>query len=236
MLFSYIYHHPKVRAAEGLLVRLLGLKVAEWTASGERDEQILRRFLSMADSALDGTEFRQCQDPRISDYSYRIQHRLLPRQVYRLSAAATSDHNGALLKNFFTKVEDKAQRDTRIESLELEIGEQLLLIDNSLGGSAREALLATGVWVDVPKVPKFEDISVIVGKGKNLPGVKIMDVFPIGQWTEAYEAHRFYIRIFAFSEYLGIAQSASRTAIEKTIGIKGNDFFEIAAKGREASQ
>lgn len=232
MLFSYIYHHPKVRAAEGLLVRLLKHKTAQWQRAGEADEQILRRFLSMSDSALDGNEFLLSDDPLVKEYSYRIQNRLLPRQVYRLSAAATTDHDGAVLKNFFTQVEDKAQRVARIESLENAIGAELLQLDKRLDGSIQDALLKAGVWVDVPKVPKFEDITVIVGKSKNSTGVKIADVFPIGQWTEAYEAHRFYIRIFAFSEYLAVAQEASRKAIEKNLGITADTFFDVATKIR----
>ncbi|MGC2620400.1 MAG: hypothetical protein WA414_15250, partial [Acidobacteriaceae bacterium] len=59
--------------------------------------------------------------------------------------------------------------------------------------------------------------------------------FPIGQWTEAYEAHRFYIRIYAFSESFEIAQIASRRAIESVIGIKSNEFFEVAGKDRSTA-
>lgn len=233
MLFSYIYHHPKVRAAEGTLVRLLKVKEERWRQNGETDEDVLRRFLAMADSALDGTEFIQSADATIQSYSYRIQNRLLPRQVFRLSAAATGDRDGALLKDFFTKVEDAAQRQLRIHELEDEIGKELLAINPNLGATANEALINAGLWVDVPKVPKFEDINVIVGKGKHIPGSKISDVFPIGQWTEAYEAHRFYIRIFSFSEHLENARIASRRGIERLLNITNDSFFEMAVKDRQ---
>jgi HD superfamily phosphohydrolase len=232
MLFSYIYHHPKVRAAETLLVRLLRLKYSRWQQGGYNDEAMLRQFLSMSDSSLDGTEFRLSGDEIVASYSYRILYRLLPRQVYRLSAAATGDRDGALLKNYFTRVEDKAQRRANIEKLEMEIGKRLLQLDESLGVDPEGALRSAGVWVDVPKVPKFEDVSVIVGRSKGAPGVKIADVFPIGQWTEAYEAHRFYIRIYAFSEHCAVAQKAARAAIEAVIGITSDGFFEAAGKDR----
>ena len=49
MLFSYIYHHPKVRASEGLLERLLSRSIRHWRQKGETDEQILTRFLDMTD-------------------------------------------------------------------------------------------------------------------------------------------------------------------------------------------
>lgn len=232
MLFSYIYHHPKVRAAETLLVQLLRLKFSSWESNGEGDEQLICRFLSMSDASLNGSEFLLSADETVAKYSYRILNRLLPRQVFRLSAAATSDRDGALLKNFFTKVEDKARRQENIQRLETEIGNRLATLNPALGKTAKEALRSAGVWVDVPKVPKFEDISVIVGKSKVSPGIKIADVFPIGQWTEAYEAHRFYIRIYAFSEHFESARKAARSAIEDVIGIKTDGFFEAAGKDR----
>jgi len=110
---------------------------------------------------------------------------------------------------------------------------ELLKLDPSLGGSPDDALMNSGIWVDVPKVPKFEDINVIVGKTKAYAGVKILDVFPIGQWTEAYEAHRFYIRVFSFSEYLQIAKVAVRTAIENQLHIKSDAVFNQASKTRD---
>jgi uncharacterized protein len=232
MLFSYIYHHPKVRAAEGILVRLLRYKTDNWSNNGESDDALLCRFMSMSDSALDGQDFLGSSDPIVREYSYRIQNRILPRQVYRLSAAATGDEDGAILKNFFTQVEDKAQRAARIASLEEAIGLELLKGDPALGTNSRDALFKAGVWVDVPKVPRFEDINVIIGKEPSSPGVKIRDVFPIGQWTEAYEAHRFYIRIFAFSEYVDLTKLAARSAIEAQLGIKTDSVFETASKQR----
>lgn len=51
MLYSYIYHHPKVRAAEGMLTRLLKRLVQSWLDDGESDMQILEHFLELTDSA-----------------------------------------------------------------------------------------------------------------------------------------------------------------------------------------
>jgi len=52
MLFSYIYHHPKVRASDGLLERLLRRQLRAWRANGETDDKILDRFLKMTDASL----------------------------------------------------------------------------------------------------------------------------------------------------------------------------------------
>jgi hypothetical protein len=81
-------------------------------------------------------------------------------------------------------------------------------------------------------LPKFEDTSLLVEKSKNQQGVKISDVFPIDQWTEAYEAHKFYIRIYAFSEHFEAVEAASRSAIAEILGITSEDFFATAKKLR----
>jgi len=213
MLYSYIYHHPKVRAAEGLLIHLLQYKVEKWRENNETDEQVLNRFLSMTDSALDGNEFLNSEDEFVKRYSYQIQNRLLPRQVLRLNAATASEQDAILYKNFLTKVKGRKQGPEVIRKLELSIGSHLCSIDKIFGSSPEKALLKTGTWVDVPKAPKFEDTSVLIERSKNNDGIKISDVFPIDQWTEAYEAHKFYIRIYSFSEYFDAVEHASRLAI-----------------------
>jgi HD superfamily phosphohydrolase len=52
MLFSYIYHHQKVRASDGLLERWLCRRLESWRANGEPEDKILERFLKMTDAAL----------------------------------------------------------------------------------------------------------------------------------------------------------------------------------------
>lgn len=90
------------------------------------------------------------------------------------------------------------------------------------------------IWSDIfIQTPKFEDTSLLVERSKNQVGIKISDVFPIDQWTEAYEAHKFYIRIYAFSEYFGAVEAASRQAIAEVIGITDDEFFATAGKQRD---
>jgi uncharacterized protein len=231
MLFSYIYHHQKVRAAEGLLEKLLTRVVEHWRTAGKSDEEILELFLSMDDAALQGVELLGSAHADISEYSYRVAFRLIPRWVYGLNSAV-SHAEGALIKDFFSSLQDKARRDGLIERLETAIGEELLRRNKKLGSDAKQALWNAGVWVDVPKAPKFEDMKVLIGRTKETAGVPIKDIFPIGQWTEAYEAHRFYVRIYAFSESADDTEVAARKAIESVIGIKSNEFFQTCVNSR----
>jgi hypothetical protein len=147
-------------------------------------------------------------------------------------SAAVSHAEGALVKNFFASLEDKAKRATYIAKLETAIGEELLRLKPEFGDTPEDALWNAGVWVDVPKVPKFEDVSVLVGRTKDSPGVPIADVFPIGHWTEAYESHRFYVRIYSFSEFTDVAEKAAQKGIADVIGIASEEFFQFSRKPR----
>ena len=231
MLFSYIYHHQKVRAAEGLLEKLLNRLVETWRAEKKSDEEILEIFLSMDDSALYGTTLFESADEELKKYSYRVANRLLPRWVYGLNSAV-SHAEGALIKDFFSSLQDKARRHDLIEQLETAIGEELVVQNDKLGSTGKDALWNAGVWLDVPTAPKFEDMKVLIGRTRETVGIPIKDIFPIGQWTEAYEAHRFYVRVYAFSESTKDVEAAARRAIEKVIGIKSDEFFQNCVNSR----
>jgi len=232
MLYAYIYHHPKVLAAEGLLVRLLRLRVAAWFRAGHSDERIMRSFLTMTDTALDAPEFTETSDGTIESYRYRVQNRLLPRVVYSMGGALTHAE-GDLIRAFLTSLQDKEKRDRIIGDFERVIGEELLGQDPQFACSALEAVLKAGVWLDVPKAPDFEDADAIIGKPP--ASVSIDRVFPIGHWIEAYKAHRYYVRVFAFSEYVQMVDSAAQAAIRKLIGVSSKDFLDSARKVRDSS-
>jgi HD superfamily phosphohydrolase len=81
MLYSYIYHHRKVRAAEGLLARLLRRAVISWRADGLDDSDLISKFLDLSDPSLYTPEFTSHKDTVIRDYCHRVNTRLLPREV-----------------------------------------------------------------------------------------------------------------------------------------------------------
>ena len=84
MLYSYIYHHPKVRAAEGYFERILARAVQNWASKGASDEDVVRLFMEFDDGALRGPKFLLSGDAETSMSSYRLMNRLLPRVVYEI--------------------------------------------------------------------------------------------------------------------------------------------------------
>lgn len=224
MLFSYIYHHKKVRASEGLLALLLNQALDDWRAAGENDEILLEHFLGITDSALDGPVFLEHRNSSVVAYCNRIRYRLIPREVCSFVAKGSSHAEGALVANFISQLMDQDRRAEVIQKFEQAMGAELLKLEPTLGKSPREILLTAGVWLDVPKPPKFENIHLLIGDPDD--AVSLAEVFPIEYWIQAYEAHRYRIRVFAFSEYFPQAKVAVRTAVEAVVGIHSKTYLD----------
>ena len=131
---------------------------------------------------------------------------------------------GALVANFISQLMDNERRSDTIAKFEEAMGTELLKLKAELGSTSKQALLRAGVWLDVPKPPKFENIHLLIGDPAD--AVALADVFPIEYWIQAYEAHRYKVRVFAFPEYFPQAQIAVRIAVEKIIGIHSKTYLD----------
>jgi len=234
MLFSYIYHHRKVRAAEGLLGALLRRVVERWRTDGKNDEQILEEFLMMDDSALGGAALVGSPDAYVSGHSSRVMQRLLPREVYGFVASKFSHAEGGQLSEFMSVLLDKKPR-TRQDRREAVIrkfhdvmGAELIKLRPELGGTPEEAVRNAGAWLDAPRPPKFENINLILGSSSDK--IPLSEVFPIRYWIQAYESHRYTARVFAFSEHVDVVRLAAREACEQVIGVTVDSFYETAVR------
>ena len=229
MLFSYIYHHQKVRAAEGLLGKLLSRLVAVWSGEEVDNVSAVMRFLNFTDPSMFGDDFLRSKNTEIGDVSYRILNRMLPREVYRFSSAI-SHSGGELMKNFFLQLRDRDKKSKLIGELEAIIGGELARLEPGLGGkNPDDALWAAGAWVDVPNPLKVEQVEISTGE---YPPLTTENLFPVEEWTEAYQAHRYYVRVYAYSEYVPSVKKAACTAVETVIGIREDAFFESCARKR----
>jgi HD superfamily phosphohydrolase len=234
MLFSYIYHHQKVRAVEGMLERMLTRAVELWRGRGESDERILQRFLESTDSALFSGLDSSLGDSIVKDYSYRIVNRLLPREIFGASASDESHAEEFLLRSFTTALQERGKREAIISKWEQVAGEELKRISPDLSEmSWPDALRTAGVWLDVPKPPSIEDVKeIVVGGSKGTGVVPIAKILPVGEWTEAYATFRYKIRVFGFSEYWEASAIAARKAFEQTTGIYSGSFYERIKRPR----
>jgi uncharacterized protein len=230
MLYSYIYHHAKVRAAEGLLALLLVQAMDHWRTQGQDDILLLTHFLDLNDGSLESSEFRASKDGWVVEYCERIRKRLLPRVVFDLVSSMASHAQEKLLKDFFSILRDPDRRGLVRLRFEKIMGLELLKIDSGLGRDWKEALWRTGAWLDVPSAPKFEDIGLLVGHAADAR--PLSEIFPISYWIQAYVNHRWHVRVFAFSEFQDVVLRAARKACREVVMIDSDEFYEQAERKR----
>jgi uncharacterized protein len=232
MLFSYIYHHPKVRASDGLLERFLRRKREIWRAIPETDEVILDRFLRMTDASLHLSKANE-DDEITENYRYRLINRILPREIYSISGPSATHAVRPVIQDFLMELNDRKRRDDFVRDLERAIGVELLKLDPNLGEEPLEATARVGAWVDAPKPPKFEGVDeMVMGPSSSSSGVPLAQLFPIREWTQAYEHYRYEVRIFAFSEYFDIVAAAAKSAMQQILGISSDSFYESIRRER----
>lgn len=233
MLFSYIYHHGKVRASEGLLERLMRRKLESWRAQGDSDGDIICHFVEMTDASLRHMAATKTTDIIANDCAYRLVNRLLPREVYSISASSATHAADEMVKAFMRRFHERKAREQVIADLEQAIGEELIKIQPAIGPDVADALAQAGVWVDAPKPPKFEDVDAMVGNSLNkLLEVSFAQVFPIHKWTEAYQHYKYKIRIFSYSEHWEITSDAAKAAMKRVLGISGDAFYDSIRRDR----
>jgi HD superfamily phosphohydrolase len=227
MLFSYIYHHKKVRAAEGMLIKLLQRIVSNWQdTEAKKDEEILLRFMEWKDDALMSPEFLENGDATVREYAHRIVNRLLTRLVFGFvtnnkSAAQTK------LKIFAAKLAEPkiGEIDPKRQAIDAFEGSMRKELERQLPQfNGEDILLRTGVWLDAPKAPSFETTESLKIGNEGLP---LRDVFPIKAWVDGYQANRYSIRIFAFSEYMTQARKAVKIALEEVVNLTVQELDEI---------
>ena len=232
MLFSYLYHHAKVRASEGLLERMLTRAQHEWeTNDGLTETEVMIRYLELTDSSLRSRTFLDSQDLCVKDSAYRLINRLIPREVFRINSSIASHAAGALLADFLTNLQNPARRAAIVKEFESLIGEELVRL--GVAATPNEAVTVTGAWLDVPSAPKFKDLDelTIDSSGQD---ISLRQVFPVDIWTQAYTSYSYNVRVFGFSEHWQAVRAAGEFVLKKQTGIASPDFYQLITRGRPA--
>ena len=228
MLYTYVYHHAKVRAAEGLLERTLDALVAGLKLEGRDEWSVLEWFLEATDADLIRLSVA-ANDPTLKERAYRIVNRLLPREVFRLSASEAAGAQKSLLADFLPTLRDRQKGDLNVKVFEMAIGEQLLRYEGFTGMDCAAALLKAGVWLDVPKAPSFEDTQKMISRAH---GGREHVMFPIHAWQHAYTSYRWYVRIFAYSEFTKVVCDSAKAAMKKVLKIEDDSFYKTMTRLR----
>jgi uncharacterized protein len=233
MLFSYLYHHTKVRAIEGLFERMLAKAQKNWEREdGSTGLKVLCRYLDVTDAHLRSNYFLDSPDPVVSEYAYRLVNRLVPREVMRINSSIASHADRAPINDLLADLQSRAKRDNYVTKIETAMGNALVKRNKAVfGQTATGALEKAGAWLDVPKAPKFADVDE-VASGAEDENLELKHIFPVDKWTQAYTSYSYNVRIFAFSEYVNDVKSAGRAALEEVTGVKSPEFYKRISRTR----
>jgi HD superfamily phosphohydrolase len=230
MLFSYVYHHPKVRAAEGLLERMLDSMVEGLKKKGKTEWQILEWFLDATDADLMSMS-STVKTSTLKQRAYRLVNRILPREVLRLSASDATGPQKTLLANFLTVVRDKEKGAELVQNFEAALGDHLKKKKGFRRLASKEALVKAGAWLDVSKAPSFEETQKVVSKGGGGRD-QASGMFPVHAWQHAYASYRCYVRVFAYSEHIDAVRDSAIAAMKQIIGIEDEAFYKAVERSR----
>jgi HD superfamily phosphohydrolase len=228
MLFSYIYHHKKVRAAEGMLTRLIQRRVDKWRQEGKDDVFLIEQFLSMTDHSLDQGKL-ELTAADISEYRRRVTLRLLPRAVVGFTPRTMCPEDGKL-SAFLSELQKPERRSRLKDEFESALATRLMELRPDLGENPEAALARAGVWFDAPKPPKFDKLEKLFF-GSEESKLAFTAVFPISSWIQAYITYRYHIRVFAFSEYVEEARQAAIDTCRLVLQIEDEEFLRTISEG-----
>ncbi len=206
MLFGYIYHHSKVRAADSYIERTFKETIKNFKDRGISDRDLIKWLLKLTDSVFLSLpkqgklyESDRFYDKGLVECAYNIMNRTLPRSVIGINGSQVSHADVFNIANFLSnlKDEDKKIMENIEEVLSKEINDPNIAF-----------------WMDVPKQPSFEDVKNMVG---NVPLFKI---FPIHRWSEAYMAYTYKVRIFTFSSSTETLKNAILNVLPSTLNVR----------------
>jgi HD superfamily phosphohydrolase len=218
MLFSYLYHHHKIRCVEGMYHEVLK-RWRDLPPSGHRGKELFRLdhpvcFLSISDRSLFPGEWPP--DNKGDKVATEIINRLVRRDLYKralvISRIFISDiDTNANAKNGFSRLLVSATSPEETENLRTRIFEEAQKIMLSKRykehtKDLRRNFKMHHLLLDVPKSPTIEEtegvmvpISLKVGSHE-MDFVPLTEIFPIEKWVDAYNAIKWRGHIFAIEE------------------------------------
>jgi uncharacterized protein len=232
MMFSYVYHHPKLRAAEALLKRLC-FDIIRENKNGQVGPISLKHptdFLSYTDENILNSMFI---DPSVNHGIKDTIDSLLNRKLW-IRGQLISCFNTSLneLPTKITMLERDLHLDdniTRLKAIKEKIVKQISIDSPGLEVDAHD------IWIDVPFAPSSSEAKQIVVK-KNLKledTIELSEIFPLDQWVEAYKSSKLKGHVFCDRKIQGPVYKATKKVFQDEFGFTTLDYTKDFIKVEE---
>jgi len=220
-LFSIVYQHPKVRAAEKMFQAIIEEaqkrpKDIYFEVSGRKlDLNRSIDYLWLTDEVFFSEALRRKQDDPLHKKLHAIRYRRLLVRALTISNDTVEEdcQQGGYLQlrklNQRNPMTYKAKRDIAREIIKAAGLESKLNIQD--------------VWLDLPSDPSFgeADRTFVLTASKSLR--KISDLFPINYWSELYQKYKWRGHVFCPLEY-------QQQIYEAALEVFKNEPFELKFK------
>ncbi|WP_206808411.1 HD domain-containing protein [Paradesulfitobacterium ferrireducens] len=215
MLYSSVYHHHKVRAAECLFKSIFdeimdnNLEVYELKFDSAAD------FLYLTDDDVYG--LAKGKTDLVVKFTNSLLHRNLPKRALVVSGRTVDNHEKL---EWFMRLAEKPE--------EVNMLRQAISDKTSEFG---EKVPVQYIWVDVPSGPKYKEgywpIKNVGGDDTHLP---LRKIFPVDDWTKAFSENKWNGYVFTLPKYRSVVYNAAKSILEDVYELKLNNFSKLLCK------
>lgn len=220
-LFSIVYQHPKVRAAEKMFQAIIEEaqkrpKDIYFEVSGRKLN--LNRaidYLWLTDEVFFSEALRRKQDDLLHQKLHAIRYRRLLVRALTISNDTVEDD---CQQGGFLQLRKLNQRNPMTYKAKRDIAREIIKAADLEG-----KLDIQDVWLDLPSDPSFgeADRTFVLTASKSLR--KISDLFPINYWSELYQKYKWRGHVFCPVEY-------QQKIYEAALEVFRNEPFELKFK------
>lgn len=218
MLFTTVYHHHKVRAAESIFKDLIGnlknrnIKIKGYSFSSAAD------FLHFTDDDI--YTLGAHEDIVVRRLATDLRNRRLPMRALVLSRKTTGSDPKNILE----------------VAMVLDKKDGLDILKKAISAAAHEKLgkdvPEEEIWIDLQPGPNFKEATLcpIKSIGEEQNYIKLHEVLPVDDWVQAFSQVKWSGYIFTRPEYRETVYEASKIVLEAAFDIELNIFSRFLCK------
>jgi HD superfamily phosphohydrolase len=220
MLYSYIYHHQKVRICELVFKYILYL-IHKYCNNPEETNAIIKLkhpcdFLNYTDSDFwNRTTIDKMLPIEAREILKKIIYRDIPKRALRISQLYIKDNKRRDVKDGFDKFYKIKDNWPELLKLSREIFDKI-------PHEERGNLISENIWIDIPKYPPIDeakktDIPILSKNGTLFRPLE--DFFPIEKWVEGYKDSKWKAHIYTIDDYKDVVRTAARQVLKEKYNI-----------------
>lgn len=218
MLFTTVYNHQKVRAAEGLFNSIFEAIADE--NSGYFNSAV--DFLTVTDDNILGlARHDDYNNKESAKYAECLLKRTLPKRALVISNRTLED--------------DSQRKVWEIQKL-YRNPDKVLMLRKKIAEHAQQTdpgITYKDIWLDVPKLPTFAEEGnqwPIKSEGSPNGYLTLNQIFPVDQWCTSFSQNKWKAHVFTKPEYRTVVKISSRAVISEEFNVVLNAYADIYSK------